>query len=33
MSKREPWQGQSQLSSAGFQWTLQPMCVQMDETA
>jgi len=31
--KREPWQGQSQLVSAGFQETMQPRCVQRAETA
>ena len=27
--KREPWQGQSQVESATFQLTRQPMCVQV----
>jgi hypothetical protein len=31
-AKREPWQGQSQLRSAGFQVTWQPRCVQTGET-
>ncbi len=32
-SKREPWQGQSQLRSALFQSSWQPRCVQIGETA
>src|SRR6185436_9103640 len=31
-SKREPWQGQSQVFSAEFQVTTQPRCVQIAET-
>ena len=29
--KREPWHGQSQVRSAGFHPTTQPMCVQIAE--
>lgn len=29
--KREPWQGQSQVLSAAFQWTMHFMCVQTGE--
>ena len=32
-SKREPWQGQSQVRSASFQRVRQPRCVQRSETA
>jgi hypothetical protein len=29
----EPWQGQSQHCSSEFQWTTQPICVQLAERA
>ena len=32
-SKREPWQGQSQLRSSGFQVSKQPRCVQRGSTS
>jgi hypothetical protein len=33
LSKRDPWQGQSQVFSAVFQETMQPRCVQVADTA
>ena len=33
VSKRDPWQGQSQVFSAVFQETMQPRCVQVADTA